>query len=149
MQLRNLCKRSEMINIYTDPITRRKLIQPFWCGNVENMDRFTTDVNYWSNIPVYHWNQSPGHAPFRVYLQTYTTARMQPRCANYRSQKVQSVDSKAFRPTTTNEKTMCETYRQFHGSLSYYYLVYIIVNRGSSIYTISKHNRNKKLFLFI
>lgn len=71
---------------------------------------------------------------------------MQPRCANYRSQKVQSVDSKASRPTTTNEKTMCETYRQFHGSLSYYYLVYIIVNRGSSIYTISKHNRNKKLF---
>lgn len=61
----------------------------------------------------------------------------------------ESVDSKAFRPTTTNEKTMCETYRQFHGSLSYYYLVYIIVNRGSSIYTISKHNRNKKLFLFI
>lgn len=84
-----------------------------------------------------------------IFINLNTTARMQPRCANYRSQKVQSVDSKASRPTTTNEKTMCETYRQFHGSLSYYYLVYIIVNRGSSIYTISKHNRNKKLFLFI
>lgn len=29
IQLRNLCKRLEMINIYTDPITRRKPLQPF------------------------------------------------------------------------------------------------------------------------
>lgn len=68
IKLRNLCKRSKMINIYTDPITRRKPLQPFWCGNVENMDRFTTEVNYWLYIPVYHRNQSSGHAPFGVYL---------------------------------------------------------------------------------